>query len=119
MAKTVSGELYSWGKGYVGHGIFEHLSVPRVVGGIGAVVGMVCGANNSSLVITAEGHVLAFGSNGEDQDYDSDDEELDEPVFVVDGRLGLGAGVEEALIPTVIDGITIGKGGGEGKEGKE
>jgi alpha-tubulin suppressor-like RCC1 family protein len=86
MAKTVSGELYSWGKGYVGHGIFEHLSVPRVVGGIGAVVGMVCGADNSSLVITAEGHVLAFGSNGEDQDYDSDDEELDEPVFVVDGR---------------------------------
>ena len=38
---------------------------------------------------------------------------------VVDGLLGLGAGVEEALIPTVIDGITNGKGGGEGKEGKE
>jgi hypothetical protein len=36
----------------------------------------------------------------------------------MDGRLGLGDGVEEALTPTVIDGIVIGK-GGEGKEGKE
>ena len=34
---------------------------------------------------------------------------------------GLGAGVEEALTPTAIDGITMGEGGvgEEGKEGKE
>ena len=38
--------------------------------------------------------------------------------FVVCGGLGLGAGVDEALTPTVIDGITMGE-GGEGKEGKE
>jgi hypothetical protein len=35
-----------------------------------------------------------------------------------DGRLGLGAGVEGALTPTAIDGITMGE-GEEGKEGKE
>jgi hypothetical protein len=35
--------------------------------------------------------------------------------------LGLGVGVEEALTPTAIDGITMGEGGEEteGKEGKE
>jgi len=41
----------------------------------------------------------------------------------VDGQLGLGAGVAEALAPTAIDGNTIGGGEGEkgteGKEGKE
>jgi hypothetical protein len=36
----------------------------------------------------------------------------------VDGRLGLGAGVEEALTSAVIDGITI-REGREGTEGKE
>ena len=73
--------------------------VPRVVDGIGAVVGMAGGAYHS-LVTTVEGRVLAFGAGGE-------------------GRLGLGAGVTEALTPTAIDGITTGGGGGEGKEGKE
>ena len=34
------------------------------------------------------------------------------------GGLGLGAGVDEALTPTAIDGITIGD-EEEGKEGKE
>jgi hypothetical protein len=67
--------------------------------------------------------VLAFGYNGEDhQEYDSDAEELGEPFFAVDGRAGLGEGVQEALTPTAIDGITIGRegeGGLEGKEGKE
>ena len=73
--------------------------VPRVVEGIeGAVVGMTCGAFHS-LVTTAEGRVLAFGSGG-------------------GGRLGLGAEVEEVLTPTAIDGITMGEGGDE-KEGKE
>ena len=72
--------------------------VPRVVGGIeGTVVGMAGGANHS-LVAAAEGRVLVFGSG------DS-------------GRLGLGAGVEEALTPTAINGIT--SEGEEGKEGKE
>jgi alpha-tubulin suppressor-like RCC1 family protein len=102
MAKTVSGELYSWGKGtdgQLGHGDKENLAVPRVVDGIeGAVVGMACGTTHS-LVTTAEGRVLVFGSGGS-------------------GRLGLGAGVEEALTPTAIDGITMGE-GEEGKEGKE
>jgi hypothetical protein len=44
--------------------------------------------------------------------------------FVASGGLGLGVGVEEALTPTAIDGITMGeedesKEGEEGKEGKE
>jgi alpha-tubulin suppressor-like RCC1 family protein len=99
MAKTVSGELYTWGKGadgQLGHGGKANLAVPRFVGGIeGTVVGMAGGANHS-LVAAAEGRVLAVGSG----------------VF---GRLGLGAGVEEALTPTAIDGITVGE--GEGKEG--
>jgi alpha-tubulin suppressor-like RCC1 family protein len=102
MAKTASGELYAWGtgdSGQLGHGGKEHLAVPRVVDGIeGAVVGM-AGGNTHSLVTTAEGRVMAFGS-GES------------------GRLGLGAGVIEALTPTAIDGITMG-GEGEEKEGKE
>jgi alpha-tubulin suppressor-like RCC1 family protein len=102
MAKTVSGELYAWGKGengQLGHGGKEHLTVPRVVDGIGgAVVGM-AGGDSHSLVTMVEGRVLAFGTGGS-------------------GRLGLGAEVEEALTPTAIDGITLGE-GGEGKEGKE
>ena len=76
------------------------------------------GDDDRSLVTTIDGRVLAFGCNGEDHYEDSDGEELDEPVFVVDGRLGLGAGVEEALTSTAIDGITMGE-GEEGKEGKE
>ena len=76
------------------------------------------GGDAHSLVTTAEGRVLAFGSNGEEQYEDSDGEELDEPVVVLDGRLGLGAAVIEALTPTAINGITIGE-GEEGKEGKE
>ena len=52
-----------------------------------------------SLVTTAEGRVLAFGS-GES------------------GRLGLGEGVTEALTPTAIGGVNLGE-EGEGKEEKE
>ena len=177
VALTASGALWTWGKGdsgQLGHGGKEHLAVPRVVSGIGAVMGVACGGFHS-LVTTAdnmdelpeacpvaeaedmgpvavaedmgpvavaedvgpvavavdvgpvaeavdvgpEGRVLAFGSNGEYEEEDSDGEELDEPVFDVDGRLGLGAGVEEALIPTLVDGIVIGREGEEGKEGKE
>ena len=74
------------------------MAVPRVVDGIGgAVVGM-SGGTSHSLVTTAEGRVLAFGSGA--------------------GRLRLGAGVREALTPTAIDGITMGE-GDEGKEVKE
>jgi alpha-tubulin suppressor-like RCC1 family protein len=102
IAKTVSGELYAWGRGaegQLGHGGKESLAVPRVVDGIeGAVVGMACGTTHS-LVTTAGGRVLAFGSGAS-------------------GRLGLGAGVEEALTPTAIDGITMGD-SEEGKEGNE
>ena len=89
--------------------------MPRVVDGAeGAMMGMACGRVHS-LVTTADGRVLAFGCNGYIQDEDSDGEE---PVFVVDGQLGLGAGVEHALTPMAIDGIVIGREGG-GQEGKE
>jgi alpha-tubulin suppressor-like RCC1 family protein len=125
MAKTVSGELFVWGmggSGQLGHDeVGEDLTVPSVVGEIGAVTGMAAGETHS-LVTTLEGHVLAFGSNGECEDEDPAGEDLVEPVFVVDGRLGLGAGVEEALTPTAIDGITVvgeREEGEEGKEGKE
>ena len=112
MAKTVSGELYAWGKGgggQLGHGGKENLTVPRVVGGIGGEVVGMSGGTYHSLVTTAEGRVLVFGGKG---------------PFAASGGLGLGAGVEEALTPTTIDGITMGeedegKEGEEGKEGKE
>ena len=94
------------------------MAVPRVVGGIGCAVVSMSGGTSHSFVTTAEGRVLAFGCNGEIQYEDSDGEELDEPVFVVYGRLGLGAGVKEALTPTAINEISMG-GGGKGKEGKE
>jgi alpha-tubulin suppressor-like RCC1 family protein len=102
MALTATGEFYSWGKGtdgQLGHGDKENFAVPRVVGGIGGAVGM-AGGGSHSLVTTAEGRVLAFGGMGGN------------------GCLGLGAGVEEALTPTAIDGITVGE-EEEGKEGKE
>jgi alpha-tubulin suppressor-like RCC1 family protein len=122
MALTATGELWTWGdgeSGQLGHGGKENLAVPRAVGGIeGAVMG-IAGGHEHSLVTTAEGRVLAFGSNGYIQEEDSDGEELDEPVFAVDGRLGLGAVVEEAMIPTAVDGVVVGREGEEGKEGKE
>ena len=99
MALTASGELYSWGQGgngELGHGDEESLAVPRVVDGIEGVVGIASGSCHS-LVTTVDGRVLAFGYGG----------------------LGLGEGVYEALTPTAIDGITMGEGGEEGKEGKE
>ena len=96
------------------------MAVPRVVDGIGEKIVGTTGGWHHSLVITAEGHVLAFGGNGEeDQEYDSDAGELGEPFFAVNGRLGLAAGVEEALTPTAIDGIAVRKEGEEGLEGKE
>ena len=83
------------------------MAVPRVVEGTeGAVVGM-AGGDNHSLMTTAEGHVLAFGSSRAQFTTGGDD-----------GCLGLGVGVNGALTPTAIDGITMGE-GGEGKEGKE
>jgi alpha-tubulin suppressor-like RCC1 family protein len=121
MALTAAGELYAWGKGdsgQLGHGGKESLAVPRVVGEIrGAVTGMASGYAHS-LLTTAEGRVLAFGSNGDVRDEDSDDEEVDGPAVDVDGRLGIGAVVKEAMTPTAIDGITMGQ-EEEGTEGKE
>ena len=63
------------------------------------------GGYGHSLVTTREGRVLGFGSNA-------------------DGRLGLGAEVQQVLTPTAIDGITVGGKGQEveayeGKEGKD
>jgi alpha-tubulin suppressor-like RCC1 family protein len=106
MALTTTGELYAWGEntyGQLGHGGKDSLAVPRVVDGIkGAVTGM-AGGERHSLVTTAEGRVLVFGGKSR---------------FSASGGLGLGAGVNVALTPTAIDGITIGEGGAE-KEGKE
>jgi alpha-tubulin suppressor-like RCC1 family protein len=106
LALTARGGLYSWGKGSwanLGHGDKENLAVPRVVDGIdGAVAGMDGGVIHS-LATTVEGHVLVFGGG-----VDGSDVEM----------LGLGADVFEALVPTAIDGITMGE-GDEGKEGKE
>jgi alpha-tubulin suppressor-like RCC1 family protein len=104
MALTAIGQLYAWGQGgsgQLGHGGGENLAVPRIVGGIGGLVAGLAGGGDHSLVTTAGGRVLTFGS-GED------------------GRLGLG-GVAEAPTPTAIDGIIVGDGeeGDEGKEGKE
>ena len=119
MALTAAGQLWTWGygeKGQLGHGGIEHLAVPRVVDGVeGAVAGM-ASSGAHSLATTIDGRVLAFGSNGDFQGEDSDGEELDVPVFVVKGQLGLGAGVEQVLTPTVVDGIVIGREGEEGKE---
>ena len=127
LALTAIGELFSWGdsaKGQLGHGGHDFFAVqaanncaPRIVRGIGAVVSL-AGGDQHSFVTTVEGRVLSFGSNGEDQWYDSDGEDLDELVFVVDGRLGLGAGVREALSPMAIDGILLGE-EAKGVEGKE
>ena len=75
------------------------MAVPRVVDNIGAAVVGMSGGTRHSLLTTAEGRVLVFGTDS-------------------DGSLGLGAGVTEALTPTAIDGINIGE-GDEGKEGKE
>jgi alpha-tubulin suppressor-like RCC1 family protein len=105
MALTASDELYAWGEGdagQLGHGGKEILAVPRVVRGIGGAVTGMAGGQRHSLVTTVEvrgGRGLTLGC-GEA------------------GRLGLGAGVDEALTPTAIDGITMGE-GEEGKEGKE
>ena len=103
MALTASGDLYAWGQGdsgQLGHGGKDDLAVPRVVGGIEETVVGMAGGSYHSLVTTAEGRVLAFGSGGS-------------------GFLGLGAGVVEALTPTAIDGITMFEEDEEGKEGKE
>ena len=96
MALAATGGLYLWGKGggrgQLGHGGKDNLAVPRVAGGIGAVVGMADGQYHS-LVTTEVGRVLSCGSDGR-------------------GALGLGAAVYEALTPTVIDGITPSRGRG-------
>ena len=72
--------------------------VPRIVGGIeGAVLGMAAGYYHS-LVNTVQGRVMVFGGEG-----------------ASGSVLGLGEGAAEALVPTVIDGITM----GDGREGTE
>jgi alpha-tubulin suppressor-like RCC1 family protein len=102
MALTATGGLYSWGKGtdgQLGHGDKENLAVTRAIDEVRGLVGM-AGGGRHSLVTTAEGRVLAFGGWGSGE------------------MLGLGVEVGEALVPTAIDGITMGE-GDEGKEGKE
>jgi alpha-tubulin suppressor-like RCC1 family protein len=117
MALTATGELWTWGhgdKGQLGHGTKESSGVPRVVNGTGVVTGMTGGLYHS-LLTTATGSVLSFGDN------------IDSDFGGICGKLGLGAEVEEALTPLVVEGITVGGGGeggveeenSEGKEGKE
>jgi alpha-tubulin suppressor-like RCC1 family protein len=123
MALTTTSELYSWGDGadgMLGQGDKEDFAVPMVVRGIeGAVLGM-AGGDHHSLVGTTEGRVLGCGCNGDHYGgvtrfVDSDGEVQEEPLLVVDGRLGRGVGLEEALTLTVIDGIRM----GAGQEGQE
>ena len=87
MALTAAGSLYTWGNGEdgeLGHGDTVNRSVPRVVGGTSAVVGM-AGGRDHSLITTREGRVLGFGDNEE-------------------GQLGLGAEAElTVLTPVAID----------------
>ena len=77
------------------------MAVPRVVDGIGGAVVGIAGGEHHSLVTTAEGRVLAFGGKS---------------PFAACGGLGLGAGVEEALTPTAIGGITMDAGPGRVEE---
>ena len=71
------------------------MKVPRVVEGAGVVVG-VAGGNEHSMAVRESGEVVVFGT-GKDM-YSG----------TVDGRLGLGAEVGEALEPTVVPGIHAG-----------
>ena len=86
-------------EGMLGHGDREDRAVPRIISGIGAVVG-VAGGRRHSLVTMREGHVLGFGHNGY-------------------GQLGLGAGVQKFLTPTAIDGIPVDGDDADENEGKE
>ena len=91
MAVTAAGDLYSWGNGTygrLGHGDEVHRSVPRVVGGTGAVMGM-AGGGAHSVVTTRDGRVLGFGKNEE-------------------GELELGAGAQgSVLTPVAIGDIRV------------
>ena len=105
MALTAAGDLYTWGSGRngrLGHGDEEDRSVPTVVGGTGAVMGM-AGGTYHSLVITREGRVLGFGNNEK-------------------GQLGLGAEAEDdVLTPVAVGDIRVidNNDDSEGKEGTE
>ena len=108
MALTATGELYTWGTGeygQLGHGGHDDLFMPRVVDGIGGAVTGIAGGLEHSLVTTAEGRVLGFGRNGIEVDFTEGGVEQTE--FAVDGRLGLGLGVDGALVPTAIGGIIL------------
>ena len=107
MAVTQTGQLLTWGYGdggRLGHDRNEDEKVPRVVEGAGVVVGAAGGLWHS-MAVRESGEVVVFGRGGSEQEHDEEGNWLDEPVFVVDGRLGLGAEVKEALRPTVVPGI--------------
>ena len=57
------------------------------------------------MAVRESGEVIVFGQGGEIKYEDEEFNWLDEPVFVVDGRLGLGAEVKEVLRPTVVPDI--------------
>ena len=102
LALTAVGDLYTWGRGRLGQGDEEDRSVPTVVGGTGALMG-IAGGGDHSLVTTRDGRVLGFGNNAHDQ-------------------LGLGAEAESRVrTPVAIGDIRVigNNDDGEGKEGKE
>ena len=107
MAVTQSGQLLTWGNGYfgqLGHDPEEYEKVPRVVEGAGVVVG-VAGGEVHSMAVRESGEVVVFGNGGDLEEQDEEGNELDEPVFVAEGCLGLGAELGELLRPTVVPGI--------------
>ena len=71
----------------------------------GVVTGVAGGGSVYPLAVRESGEVVVFGAGGTEEVEDEEGDELDEPVFVVDGRLGLGAEVGVALLPTVVPGI--------------
>ena len=67
----------------------------------------IAGGGEHSLVTRQGGEVVVFGLGEAEQDLDEEGNELDEPVFVVDGCLGLGADVGKVLEPTVVPGLRV------------
>ena len=106
--------------GELGHGrrgAGDVVQMPTAAEGAGMVVG-VAGGLRHSLVVRESGEVVAFGVGGQEVDEDEDEEQGSEshrgPVIEVDGRLGLGAEVAEALRPTVVPGVRAGNGSANG-----
>ena len=124
MAVTDTGALLSWGEGEggrLGHGAdLEDKWAPTVVEGVEGVVGVAAGYNVSlitatcptpgaSAVSVSRGQytvLLSFG-DGTTPAVDGEVEEEEEVDAVASFMLGLGEEVEQALVPTVIEGLVV------------